>query len=173
MRYSVLIEPVSEEGFEGYYYAHVPAGFDNPRRRDRRGATGRAGARRSLGGGKTCPWRGNPKGTALGDCPDRSGRCRTPPVKSSDPETSWHDRRRIPAIVTAAGPSMAAPEFTLGARCALHFSRNKTMSLDAQGGLNGSGNVLPALAMSWSACRGRFSRPEASGGSRQAGCRGT
>jgi hypothetical protein len=25
MRYAVLIEPVNEAGFEGYYYAHVPS----------------------------------------------------------------------------------------------------------------------------------------------------
>jgi predicted RNase H-like HicB family nuclease len=25
VRYSVLIEPVSDQGFEGYYYAHVPS----------------------------------------------------------------------------------------------------------------------------------------------------
>jgi predicted RNase H-like HicB family nuclease len=25
MRYAVLIEPVNESGFEGYYYAHVPS----------------------------------------------------------------------------------------------------------------------------------------------------
>lgn len=24
MRYSVLLEPVQEPGFEGYYYAHIP-----------------------------------------------------------------------------------------------------------------------------------------------------
>jgi predicted RNase H-like HicB family nuclease len=25
MRYSVLLEPISEANFEGYYYAHIPA----------------------------------------------------------------------------------------------------------------------------------------------------
>ena len=25
MRYSVFLEPIEEQGFEGYYYAHVPA----------------------------------------------------------------------------------------------------------------------------------------------------
>ena len=25
MRYSVILEPVSEPGFEGYYHAHIPA----------------------------------------------------------------------------------------------------------------------------------------------------